>query len=187
MQISTLHSKSSCSLVYTIQCIEYHCRLLISTISQLGILIDTRLSWTPQINSLCSKANQLLRFLRRTLHHCSPHLKEHACKQNLIVLSSIEYCSSISGTHTNKMLMHKLEMIQHCATRFVLNKPWRRNCRDSLTNMLLTLKWPSPEEQRKQSCLIIDYCSNSSMNCYTFVVSTYQFYLLQLIPGLTTL
>ena len=39
-------------------------------------------------------------------------------------------------------------MIQHCVTRFVLNKPWRRNCRDSITNMSL-------EEQRKQSRLIL--------------------------------
>ena len=70
----------------------------------LGILIDSRLSWTPHINSLCSKANRLLGFLRRTLHHCPPHLKEHAYKQ--IVLPSIEYCSaSIWNPHL--MLLFK--------------------------------------------------------------------------------
>ena len=51
--------------------------------------------------------------------------------------------------------MHKLEMTQHRAARFVLNRPWRRNCRDSITNMLLTLKWPSLEEWREQSRLML--------------------------------
>jgi len=89
------------------------------------------------------------------LYHCPPHLKEHAYKQ--IVLPSIENCSSIWDPH-QQMLIHKLEMnqmIQHCTARFVLNKPWRRNCRDSITNMLLTLKWPSLKERRKQSCLTL--------------------------------
>ena len=109
-----------------IQCIKYPYRLLINTITR--ILIDSKLSWTPHINSFCSKANQLLGFLRGTLHHCPPHLKEHAYKK--IVLSSIQYCSSIWNPHQHT-LIHKLEMIQHCAAHFVLNRSWRRNCRDS--------------------------------------------------------
>ena len=147
MQISTLYSKSSFS--YTmyrvpLQVVDKH--------HYSGIPIDSKLSWTPHINSLCSKANRLLGFLRRALHHCPPHLREHAYKQ--IVLPSIEYCSSIWDPH-QQTLIHKLEMIQHCVARFVLNRPWRRNCRDSVTNMLLTLKWPSLEERRKQSRLTL--------------------------------
>ena len=81
-----------------------------------------------------------------------PHLKKHAYKQ--IVLPSIEYCSSIWDPH-QQTLIHNLEMIQHGAARFVLNRPWKRNCRDRITNMLLTLKWPSLEELRKQSHLML--------------------------------
>ena len=40
-------------------------------------------------------------------------------------------------------------MLQHRAARFVLNKPWRRNHRDSITDMLITLKWPSLENHRR--------------------------------------
>ena len=86
-----------------------------------GVLLDNKLSWTPHINSLCNKANNILGFLRRTLHHCPPHLKEHdAYKQ--IVLPSIECCSSVWDPH-QQTLIHKLVMIQQRAVHFVLNRP----------------------------------------------------------------
>ena len=46
-------------------------------------------------------------------------------------------------------------MIQHRAAHFVLNKPWRCNYGDSITEMLLTLNWLSLEKRRKQSRLIL--------------------------------
>ena len=109
MQISALYSTSSFPYkMYDIplQFVKNH--------HYLGILLDNKLSWTPHINSLCSKANRLLGFLRRTLHHCPSNLKEHAYKQ--IVLPSIEYCSSIWDPH-QKSFIHKLDMIQHRAAR----------------------------------------------------------------------
>ena len=36
-----------------------------------------------------------------------------------------------------------------------INKPWRRNHRDSITGMLMTLKWPSLENRRRHSRLIL--------------------------------
>ena len=46
-------------------------------------------------------------------------------------------------------------MIQHCYARFVLNKPWRKNHRDSITDMLQSLNWPSLEKCRRDSHLIL--------------------------------
>ena len=46
-------------------------------------------------------------------------------------------------------------MIQHRAARFVLNRPWRRNHRDSITEMLVELKWPTLEDRRKQAHLML--------------------------------
>ena len=147
MQISALHSTSS------FPCKMYEIPLqFVKNHHYLGILLDNKLSWTPHINSLCSKANRLLGFLLRTLHYCLSNLKEHAYKQ--IVLPSIEYCSSIWDPHQQSSI-HKLEMIQHRAARFVLSKPWRCNHRDSITEMLQTLNWPSLEKRRKQSRLIL--------------------------------
>ena len=51
--------------------------------------------------------------------------------------------------------IHKLEMVQHRAARFVLNKPWRRNHRDSITDMLVRLNWKSLENHRRHSRLIL--------------------------------
>ena len=46
-------------------------------------------------------------------------------------------------------------MIQHRAARFILNKPWRRNNRDSITDMLRSLNWPSLQEHRRHSHLFL--------------------------------
>ena len=47
-------------------------------------------------------------------------------------------------------------MIQHHAACFVLNKPWHRQQQnDSITDMLTYLKWPSLEDRRKISRLIL--------------------------------
>ena len=49
----------------------------------------------------------------------------------------------------------KLEMLQHFAARFISNKPWRRNHRDSINYMLRLLNWPSFKEHRRHSYLIL--------------------------------
>ena len=36
-----------------------------------------------------------------------------------------------------------------------LNRPWRRNHRDSITEMLVELKWPTLEDRRKQARLML--------------------------------
>jgi len=48
-------------------------------------------------------------------------------------------------------------MIQHRAARFVLNQPWRRNIRDSISSLLSLLKWPSLQLRRECTCLILLY------------------------------
>ena len=147
--VSTLHSTSN--FIYTmysipLQVVEQH--------HYLGVLIDNKLLWTPHINSICNKANSLLGFLRRNLHQSPPHLKERAYQQ--IVLPSIEYCSTIWDPYQQTSI-NKLEMIQHRAARFILNKPWRKNYRDSITDMIQSLNWLSLEKCRRDSRLILSF------------------------------
>ena len=65
--------------------------------------------------------------------------------------------------------IHQLEMIQHCAVIFLLNMPWRRNDRDSVSpriynrlyykllvsQMLLDLKWLSLQPRRSYSRILL--------------------------------
>jgi len=149
MQISMAHHKST--FAYTM----YGDPLSIATEHRyLGILINDKLSWRPHIDQLCHKANQLLGFLQRNLRGCSRSLKEHSYKQ--MILPIIEYCSAIWDPH-HQNAIHKLEMIQHRAARFVLNKPWRRNDEDSVSQMLTVLNWPSLQDRRKYSRLLLLY------------------------------
>ena len=66
----------------------------------------------------------------------------HVYKQ--LLLPPLEYCSAIWDPH-HQTSITKLEMIQHHAARFVLNRPWHRSNHnyDSITEMLAYLKWPS--------------------------------------------
>ena len=70
--------------------------------SHLGVA--NRMSWKPHINNVCNKANRLLGFLRRNLHHCSPNLKETAYKHLILATKSWILCLY--------NLIYQLEMIQ---------------------------------------------------------------------------
>ena len=46
-------------------------------------------------------------------------------------------------------------MVQHRAARFVTGKPWRRDQRDSITDILRTLNWPTLQKRRQQARLVL--------------------------------
>jgi len=81
----------------------------------LGIRLHHKLSWDPHVNYIYNSASWIPK-------KKSPvEIKEHVYKQ--LVLPSIEYCSAIWDPYHHASV-HKLEMIQHRAAHFVLNKPW---------------------------------------------------------------
>ena len=88
----------------------------------------------PHVNQVCHKANRQLGFLYRNLKGCPKYFREYAYKQ--IVLPSIQYCSAIWDPYYQNAI-HKVEMIQHRAARFILDKPWRRNERDQMISAKL--------------------------------------------------
>ena len=114
----------------------------------LGIRLHHKLSWDPHINYICSKASQLLGFLKRALRTAPLEIKDYLYKQ--LLLPSIEYCSVIWDPH-HITSIYKLEMIQHRAARFALNKPWLRSAQQensSVTDMLTYLKWSTLQDRR---------------------------------------
>ena len=59
----------------------------------LGVQISQDLKWNSHINSISSKANQTLGFLKRNLKINSQTIKEKAYKS--IVRPKLEYCSTV--------------------------------------------------------------------------------------------
>ena len=101
---------------------------------------------------MCSKAARLLGFLQRNLRNCPRTLKELSYKQ--FVLPVLDYAASIWDPYHHKNI-NKIEMIQHRAARFVLGCPWRRDNRDSINSMLLSLGWPPLYLRRKCARLVL--------------------------------
>jgi len=99
-----------------------------------GYLITNSDSWKPHVECVCGKTMELIGFLNRILCTFS---KELSYKQ--FVLPLLDYASSIWDPYQ----IIKLEMIQRRAARFVMNQPWKKNVRDSITSLLSSLKWPT--------------------------------------------
>ena len=98
------------------------------------------LSWSPHVDHIRNKVNHLLGFLKWNLLNASTQIKQYACKK--LLLPFIECCSAIwdSFHHSDA---NKLEMIQHYAAHFILNKPWHRqqqNDRRKISHLILLFK-----------------------------------------------
>jgi len=149
MQLSKCHHVSEFSYSMSGQALN-----IVEQHSYLGVIIDHKLSWQPHVDYVCGKAMKLIGFLNRNLRTCSKELKELSYKQ--FVLPVLDYASSIwDPYHQNQI--NKLEMIQHRAARFVMNQPWRRNVRDSITSLLSSLKWPTLQLRRECTRLTLLY------------------------------
>jgi len=45
--------------------------------------------------------------------------------------------------------------LEHRTTRFVPGKPWRKDQRDSITDILRTLNWPTLQKHCQQARLVL--------------------------------
>ena len=51
--------------------------------------------------------------------------------------------------------LHRIEMLQNRAARFVLNRPWRRHYHDSVSSMISTLNWQPLQTRRINAQLML--------------------------------
>ena len=149
LQVTTHHSTKT--FLYQMNGIPLRS---VEKVKYLGVYLNNKLTWHDHIDYICNKANRLLGFLKRNLYSCHKHFKEYAYKQFL--LPSLEYCCAVWDPYYQTDIS-KLEMVQHKAARFVLNKPWNRHHHDSITEILQELNWPSLPQCRKQARLILLY------------------------------
>ena len=109
----------------------------------LGVLISEELEWAPHINSITSKANSTLGFIRQNLKQCPKDLKE--LDYMSLVRSKLEYAAGTWDPH-HEYNINKLERVQRCAARFVCHDFGPRS---SVTQMLSDLGWQQLKDRRK--------------------------------------
>ena len=120
----------------------------------LGVELTDNLKYNDHINTITSKASRVLGFVKRNLKHCPRTVKERAYQT--LVRPKLEYSSPIWNPQ-HKDPIKKIEQVQRNAARFVLNKPYNRQNPTSVTTMLQQLNWPTLEDRRKASDLILMY------------------------------
>ena len=115
----------------------------------LGVELQSSLSWNRHIDQTVKKANSMLGFLRRNLRVNSEQTKATASCS--MVRPLLEYFSTVRSPYTHEYV-HKLEMVQRRAARYVTN---RYHNTSSVTSMLDHLDWESLEARRTKHQLIM--------------------------------
>ena len=124
----------------------------VDNIKYLGVTITNDLKWNTHISNICTKANNTLGFLRRTLFSCLQNVKEASYKG--MVRPILEYGSSVWDLHTDK-LQEELEKVQNRAARFVTRNYVYET--GSMTGILGQLIWESLKQRRKGNRLVLLY------------------------------
>jgi len=109
----------------------------------LGITLSNSLSWSPHVDSIYSRANSTLGFLRRNLRRCPSQLKETA--YITLIRSVLEYAAPIWDPILSKDV-YKLENIQRRAVRFIKGD-WRTTA--SVTSMMKDLGLTELKNRRR--------------------------------------
>ena len=128
-----------------------HILKAVTAAKYLGVTITSDLKWNRHIDSAATKANRVLRFLRRNLKVKSSSLKEKAYKT--LVRPSMEYAATVWDPYTQNNI-NRLEMVQRRAARYTLNQ-WERCA--SVTAMLSTLAWRPLWVRRRDMRLVMLY------------------------------
>ena len=113
-----------------------------SSIKNLGVHLDSRMSFDRQVSETC-KASY---FHIRALRHIRPSLTTEACKTiaAAIVGSRLDYCNSLlAGTSVSNLA--RLQLVQNTLARFVTEKS--RFCQ--ITPVLSELHWLPVSPQNK--------------------------------------
>ena len=117
----------------------------------LGVHLDSHLNFNSHIDAITKRANGTRAFLSRNLSHCGPKVKEIA--YTTFIRPSVEFASSVWDPHTKRNIQ-KVEKVQRGAARFVAGD-FRRT--SSVSDMISALKWPTLQDRRLQSRLVLMY------------------------------
>ena len=142
-----LKCSRNCSLLNSGYTLNGHILGVMEQHSYLGVILQSRLSWLPHINTIINKASKTLNFIKRNLYKCSTSVKASAYLS--LVRPLLEYASTIWDPY-QRTYIQALEKIQRRAARWVTADYSRTS---SVTTMLTSLQWPTLELRRKISRL----------------------------------
>ena len=117
----------------------------------LGITISNTLSWSNHVGVIAKKASNTLNFACRNLKYCPRDSKQMAYFS--LVCLTMDYSAAVWDPHLKKD-QHKLEMVNCCAARFVMND---FSTTTSVTTMLDNLQWPTLESWQENKRLVLMY------------------------------
>ena len=123
----------------------------VSCVKYLGLTVSADLRWNRHVDKVVAKSSNTLNFLRRNLRIRNTRVKAQAYKS--LVRPLLEYSCTAWDPYT-KQLINKLEMVQHRAARFALD---RYHHTDSVSAMLKSLSWPTLAQRRLQCRLSMFY------------------------------
>ena len=117
----------------------------------LGITMQSDFKWDSHINSITTKANKTLGFLRRNINISSTTVKEQAYKS--LVRPSLKYACFVWDPYTKENIA-QLEQVQRRAARYVTN---RYHNTSSVSNMIEHLNWQSLADRGSAAHLVMLY------------------------------
>ena len=125
---NTSQSKLNISLcnqsIEQVECFKY-----------LGVVIDSELNFNEHMKELVSKLKRSIGILRRASKFVNQHTRINL--YNTMILPHFDYCCTLWGTGLSKTNLSKLQKIQNCAMRIILECHHRTHVKD----MLQALCW----------------------------------------------
>ena len=121
---------------------------IVKSAKYLGVIIDSKLNWSPQISAICKKASTTLAFLQRNFFFCPQVVKDRCIKT--LVRPTLEYGCSVWDPHQLNHI-ETLEKVQRRCARFVTGN-FTMTHGNSQKNLDL-LDWPPLATRRARAKL----------------------------------
>lgn len=132
----------------------------------LGVIIDSKLSWSSHITSICSKASKTLGYLRRNLHYSTSSVRKIAYLT--FVRPQLEYASPVWSPYQH-YLIQMIEAIQNRAARFITQN---YQCHSSVSQIKREIGLQPLDIRRKIALLVLFHKYISSRNPCAFPLHT---------------
>lgn len=116
-------------------------------VKYLGIKLENSLKWNKNTAYITNKAASRLGYIRRTIPHTLPHLRNKAFTS--LVRPILEYSSTVWDGNLTKAQATKIESIQRKAARIVNNIP-RTDHTTSTTQLIKELEWQTLNSRRER-------------------------------------